>query len=67
MNQQEELQRLMIFFISTIEKMIRLLDKYRSIDRYYQVFIELDSSMKLLVRNFPVLPVKTNMCRWASH
>lgn len=36
---------------TNIEKMIRLQDKYGSIDRYYQKFIEMDSSIKLLVRN----------------
>ena len=36
---------------TNIEKMIGLQEKYGSIDRYYQKFIEVDSSMKLLVRN----------------
>lgn len=36
---------------TNIEKMIRLQDIYGSIDRYYQKFIEMDSSIKLLVRN----------------
>lgn len=36
---------------TNIGKMIKLQKKYGSIDRYYQRFIEIDDSMKLLVRN----------------
>lgn len=41
---------------TNIEKMIVLQEKYGSIDRYYQKFIEVDSSMKLLVRNLSCSP-----------
>lgn len=36
---------------TNIGKMLKLQKKYNSIDQYYRKFIELDSSMKLLIRN----------------
>lgn len=40
---------------TNIGKLLKLQEKYESIDRYYQKYIEMDNSMKLLVRELSCL------------